>query len=57
MDTPISFNELWNKKKTRLVGEIPVNIVCVEDLIELKKYANRKQDLDDIILLSKLIKK
>jgi hypothetical protein len=57
MDTPISFGELWSRKETRLVDKTPIDIVSVEDLIALKKYANRNQDIDDIILLSKLIKK
>ena len=57
MDVPILFDELWNKKENRMVDKISVNLVSVEHLIQLKKYANRKQDIDDVILLSKLLKK
>jgi predicted nucleotidyltransferase len=56
MDVPIPFDELWSRKEERIVEKISVNLVSVEDLIKLKQYANRKQDIDDVILLSKLIK-
>ncbi len=57
MDVPIAFGELWSKKEERIVDGTSVNIVSVEHLIGLKQYANRKQDIDDVILLSKLLKK
>ncbi len=56
IDVPILFQNMWEKKEERSVEGIKVNIVSVEHLIDLKKYANRKQDQDDIILLSKLLK-
>jgi len=56
MDVPIVFDELWNNKEERMVDGTTVNIVSVEHLIALKQYANRKQDIDDVILLSKLLK-
>ena len=56
MDVPFAFHELWEKKEVRSIDEINVNIVSVEHLIIMKKYANRKQDIDDVILLSKLLK-
>jgi predicted nucleotidyltransferase len=57
IDVPIAFYELWEKKEERVVDGVSVNIVSVEHLITMKKYANRKQDIDDVILLSKLLKK
>ena len=57
MDVPFQFEELWAEKEVRKMEDFNINIVSVRHLIELKKYANRKQDLDDVILLSKLIKK
>ena len=57
IDVPFVFDDLWNKREVRTVDETSVNIVSVEHLIEMKKYANRKQDIDDVILLSKLLKK
>ncbi len=57
MDVPIAFDELWDKKEERIVDGTSVNLVSIEHLILMKKYANRKQDIDDVILLSKLLKK
>lgn len=57
MDVPIAFDELWNMKGERAIDGVSVNLVSVEHLIIMKQYANRKQDIDDVILLSKLLKK
>ena len=54
LDVPINFEEMWNVREIRKSGGTEINVVCVEHLIALKKYANRKQDIDDVILLSKL---
>ena len=56
IDVPLEFDEMWGRKEVRKISAGNVNLVSVEDLISLKKYANRKQDNDDILLLSKLLK-
>ncbi len=56
VDVPLAFNDLWKSKEVRKMDSIEVNLVSVEHLIALKKYSNRKQDNDDILLLSKLLK-
>ena len=56
LDVPIPFEELWKAKEERAIDKFRVNLVSVQHLIELKKYANRKQDNEDVILLSKLLK-
>lgn len=56
LDTPIDFEVLWSQKTERLVTGTKINIVSIEHLIALKKYANRIQDQNDVLLLSKLIK-
>ena len=56
LDTPIDFNILWQQKTQRMVGETVINLVSIEHLIQLKTYANRIQDQNDVLLLSKLIK-
>lgn len=56
LDTPIEFNELWKNRSERNLGDLSVYIVSIEDLISLKKYANRIQDQTDVLLLSKLVK-
>ena len=57
IDTPFSFDELWQKKEKRNLEDYEVYLASVEDMIRLKIYANRAQDQEDIILLSKLLKK
>lgn len=56
LDTPIDFEVLWSQKTERLVSGTTINIVSIEHLIALKMYANRIQDQNDVLLLSKLIK-
>ena len=57
IDVPISFDEMWSKREIRKMDDVEVSLVSLEHLIALKKYSNRKQDNDDILLLSKLLKK
>lgn len=54
VDSPITFEKLWESKEVRKVQETSIFIVSLNDLISLKKYANRNQDKQDIQLLSKL---
>ncbi len=54
IDVPMNFDDLWERKSTRQNDGTPLYIVHVEDLIKLKTYSNRKQDQEDIYLLSQL---
>jgi hypothetical protein len=54
IDFPFTFEELWNRKNVRMNDKIPIDLVSLDDLIALKKYSNRKQDQEDIYLLSQL---
>jgi hypothetical protein len=56
LDVPIDFEILWQNKTERSLGETIIHLVSITDLIELKKYANRIQDQNDILLLSKLMR-
>lgn len=57
IDTPLSFAEFWDKREVRKMNDYEVNLAGLEHLIELKKYSNRAQDKEDVILLSKLLGK
>lgn len=57
LDVPLEFDVMWNNKTIKTIKETHINIVSVEHLIALKKYANRIQDKNDVILLSKLLNK
>jgi hypothetical protein len=54
LDFPIAFQELWDKRKERKEGDTIVNVVSIEHLIQLKEYAARVQDKQDIYYLSKI---
>jgi predicted nucleotidyltransferase len=47
---------MWERKEERASDDIQIFMVTLDDLIALKTYANRKQDQDDIKLLSQLKK-
>lgn len=54
IDVPIPFNEMWDRKQVNGNGLHSFYSVSLDDLIALKKYSNRLQDQNDILLLSKL---
>ncbi len=55
LDPPFTFESLWEKREVRSLNKYEVNLVSLPQLIEMKSFANRKQDQDDVILLSKLL--
>jgi hypothetical protein len=56
LDTPLEFEQLWNRRTVKQLKETEIQLVHIEDLIALKQYSNRIQDQNDVILLSKLLK-
>jgi predicted nucleotidyltransferase len=54
-DVPLNFDDMWERRETRMMGGYDLQIVSVDDLILLKEYAGRVQDKKDIELLKKLI--
>ena len=57
LDPPATFESMWEKRETRKIDDYEVTLVSLPHLIEMKTFANRKQDQDDVILLSKLMNK
>ena len=55
IDSPITFEDMWERKEVRKVQNAEMYLVSVQDLIDMKKYSNRAQDQSDILLLSKLL--
>ena len=53
IDSPLSFEEMWNAREERKVDNVAVNITSVEHLIEMKKYSNRTQDKQDVVFLTR----
>lgn len=54
MDVPFSFEMMWENREKREIEDFDINIVSLEHLIEMKKYANRNQDQQDVKMLAKL---
>jgi hypothetical protein len=54
IDMPFSFSELWQRKQIRKTKITEVLLVSVEDLVALKTYSNREQDILDIASLKKI---
>ena len=44
----VPFEELLARSQEALVGDTPVRVVSLDDLITLKRHAGRPQDLVDI---------
>jgi len=54
IDTPFSFSTMWDAREVRKVDSASIHIVSLKHLIEMKRHANRKQDIQDILMLEKL---
>ena len=54
IDVPLSFQDMWENREKREIENFEINIVSLDHLIDLKKYANRNQDQQDILMLNKL---
>lgn len=55
VENPLPFEELWNRSVEIELQSTSVRVVCVEDLIRLKRIAGRPQDDADIAALEKLL--
>lgn len=53
-ENPFPFEELWQRAKVVLLGDLSVRIASVDDMIEMKKRAGRPHDLQDIEALDHL---
>lgn len=51
---PIPFKELWSKREKVSLEDIKIPVISIDHLIQLKKQADRLQDVSDIEALKKL---
>ncbi len=57
LNAPKSFEIMWSAKSTRYNEGIPLHMVNVDHLIEMKELANRPQDVYDVMQLKRLYAK
>lgn len=55
IDEPISFEEIYKKRKIIKVDEVEIPIVSIDHLIKLKKMSAREHDIADIESLKNLL--
>ena len=51
---PLDFDSAYQKRTVKTVKDFSINLVSIEDLIKMKRFSGRSQDLSDIELLNKL---
>jgi hypothetical protein len=53
---PLDFSSAFDKKTVKIIKDIKIYLASIDDVITMKKFSGRKQDLSDIDLLQKLKK-
>ena len=56
-DSPVPYDELKGRSVKIELGEIPVPLISIQDLIEIKVKAGREQDLADVEHLRRILEK
>ncbi|HQO40395.1 MAG TPA: hypothetical protein PK986_07995 [Spirochaetota bacterium] len=51
---PLNFDDAYKRKVSRVYRDSEIDIVSIDDLIIMKKFSSRSQDLSDIKMLNKL---
>ncbi len=51
---PLEFDSAYLNRTVKSVRDYTINLVSIDDLIKMKKFSGRLQDLSDIELLNKL---
>lgn len=53
---PVDFDSAYKNKTEKCVKDFKINLISIDDLIKMKTFSGRNQDLSDIELLKKLLK-
>jgi hypothetical protein len=56
LQSPVSFNKAYKRRKMFSSGEVSIPTVALEDLIRMKRKAGRLQDLQDVAILRETVK-
>lgn len=57
IDAPVPYPQIKKRALSIEIGGEPIPVVSIPDLIRLKQKTGRKQDLSDVQLLKKILKK
>jgi len=55
IESPLDYNHLKKRAAVFVVEGIDVPVISIKDLIDLKLYSGRKQDLSDVSLLQSIL--
>jgi hypothetical protein len=56
LDNPVPFGELYERSGQVTFRATPIRIASIRDLIRMKQYAGRPQDIADIVRLEEILK-
>jgi hypothetical protein len=51
---PVDFDSSYKNRTEKCVKDFKINLISIDDLIKMKTFSGRNQDLSDIELLKKL---
>jgi hypothetical protein len=54
IDYPVDFESAYENRNTIKDGSLEAPVICIEDLIKMKEYANRERDKIDLAVLRKI---
>lgn len=54
LENPIDFDAAYRNKVELQAGDVSLSVICAQDLMEMKRKANRLQDQADVAMLSKI---
>ena len=52
--TGVEFQEVWKRRIKGAISKVETSFACLDDLIQMKKAANRSKDKEDLKILMKL---
>lgn len=53
---PLNFDEAYKRKTSKRLRDFEIDIVSIDDLIKMKEFSGRSQDMADIAMLNKVKK-
>lgn len=51
---PLNFEEAYTRRVVRKLKDIEIPIACIDDVVAMKEFSGRDQDLSDVAMLKKV---